>query len=88
MHDAYERSVTAGHVVVAVSIDHSKIHGAITLLEAHDPIDIDERSDDVSEDTSASSLAPLPGASTTGQDFSTGEVAQAGPTGGTVPTVT
>jgi len=84
-HDAYERSVAAGHVVVAASVDDSKIHEAITALEAHDPIDIDERSDEVSESTTASSLAPLPGASTTGQDFSTDEIAQAGPTGGTVP---
>ncbi|MFL5287866.1 MAG: YsnF/AvaK domain-containing protein [Rhodopila sp.] len=85
-HDAYERSVTAGHVVVAASVDDSKIHEAITALEAHDPVGIDERSDEISESTTASSLAPLPGASMTGQDFSTGAVAQAGPTGGTTLT--
>jgi uncharacterized protein (TIGR02271 family) len=74
----------AGHVVVAVSVDDSKIHDAITALEAHDPVEIDEGSDEVSESTTASSLAPLPAASTPGQ-AQTGEIAQAGPTGGTVP---
>jgi len=83
-HDAYERSATAGHVVVAVSVDDSKIHEAIIALEAHDPVEIDEGSDEVSESTTASSLIPLPGTSTTGQD-PTGEIAQVGPTGGTVP---
>jgi uncharacterized protein (TIGR02271 family) len=83
-HDAYERSVSAGHVVIAASVDDSRIHEAITALEAHDPVEIDERSDEVSESTT--SLAPLPEASTTGQDFfSAGEIAQAGPIGGTVP---
>jgi uncharacterized protein (TIGR02271 family) len=84
-HDAYERSAAAGHVVVAASVDDSKIHEAITALEAHDPLGIDEGSDEVSESTTASSLAPLPGASTTGQDFSTSETVQAGSIGGTVP---
>jgi uncharacterized protein (TIGR02271 family) len=82
-HDAYEQSVSAGQVVIAASVDDSKIHEAITALEAHDPVEIDERSDEVSESTT--SLAPSPGASTTGQVFSTGEIAQAGPIGGTVP---
>src|SRR4051812_17409145 len=84
-HDAYERSAAGGQVVIAVSVDDSKIHEAVTALEAHDPVEIDEGSDELSESTTASSLAPVPGASTAGQDFSTGEIAQAGSIGATVP---
>ena len=84
--DAYDRRALAGDVVLSVTIeDDAKIHQAIVALEAHDPIDIDERSDEVDEGKAGSSMAPLTGSSTTGQDFSSGEVAQAGMTNATPP---
>jgi hypothetical protein len=85
-HDAYDRRASAGNVVLSVTVDEdAKIHQAIAALEAHDPVDIDERSDEVDEDKAAPSIAPLTGASTTGRDFSSGEVAQAGVTNTTLP---
>lgn len=79
--DLYDRRASAGNVVVSVKVDgDSKIHEAIAALEAHNPVDIDERSDDVDEVTGRSSMAPLTGSSTTGRDFSSGDVVQSGTT--------
>ncbi len=75
--DAYDRRALAGNVVVSVSVDDdAKIHQAITALEAHHPIDIDERSDE-SEVGTGASMAPSTGASTVGRDYSSAEVARA-----------
>jgi uncharacterized protein (TIGR02271 family) len=79
--DLYDRRVSAGDVVVSVTVDEdSKIHEAIAALEAHSPVDIDERSDDVDELKGSLSMAPLTGSSTTGRDFSSGDVVQSGMT--------
>jgi uncharacterized protein (TIGR02271 family) len=67
-------------VVVSVTVDDTKIHDAITALETHNPIEIDERSDDVSEGSTATGTSPLTGPSTVGRDFSSGEVVQGGMT--------
>jgi uncharacterized protein (TIGR02271 family) len=78
-HDIYDRKASAGNVVLSVTVhDDAKIHETIAALEAHNPVDIDERSDEVSE--KGASMAPPVGLSTTGQDFSTGEVVQGGMT--------
>ena len=85
--DAYDRTAAAGNVVLSVTVDDdSKIHQTITALEAHDPVELDERSDEVNEGTTTSSTAPLTGASTVGRDFSSSEVAQARATNTTIPT--
>jgi uncharacterized protein (TIGR02271 family) len=74
--DAYDRTTAAGNVVLSVTVaDDAKIHQAITALEAHHPIDIDERSDDAEGSELTSSTAAH---STVGREFSSGEVAQAG----------
>ena len=76
-HDAYDRRASTGNVVVSVTVyDDAKIDQAINALEAHNPIDIDERSDRKDEGTT-SSTAPRTGPSTVGRDFSSGEVVQA-----------
>ncbi len=75
--DLYDRRASAGNVVVSVTVDEdSKIHEAITALEAHNPVDIDESSDDVDEVTYGSATAPLTGSSTTrGAPYSTSPTA-------------
>ena len=79
--ELYDRRASAGNVVVSVTVEEdSKIHDAIVALEAHNPIDIDERADDVDEVKGSSSMAPLTGSSTTGRDFSSGDVVQSGMT--------
>ncbi len=76
-HDVYDRRASAGNVVLSVTVyDDAKIHQAIAALEAHNPVDIDERSDEVGE----AGMAPPAGLSTAGQDVSTGEVARSGMT--------
>jgi len=85
-HDTYERNVAAGHVVVSALVDDSKIHDALDALEAHNPVDIIESADEVSESTTTPGLAPVSGASATGRDFSTGGVVQSGPVDTTIPT--
>jgi len=79
--DLYDRRASAGSVVVSVTVDEdSKIHEAIAALEAHNPVDIDERSDDAYGARSGSSMAPLTGSSTAGREFSSDDVVQAGRT--------
>jgi uncharacterized protein (TIGR02271 family) len=81
-HDIYDHRASAGNVVVSVTVEEdAKIHQAIAALEAHNPVDIDERSDEVDEVQTGSTMAPLTGASTTGREFSSGDVVQAGMTG-------
>jgi len=79
--DVYDRRASAGNAVVSVSVDDdAKIHQAIAALEAHSPIDIDERTDEDGVGTGAVAT-PLAGASTVGRDFSSAEVARADMTG-------
>jgi uncharacterized protein (TIGR02271 family) len=81
-HDAYDRRASAGNVVLSVMVDDNvKIHPAIAALEAHNPIDVDERSDDVAASGVPSGTVHQTGTSTAGQEFSSGDVAQAGAMG-------
>jgi uncharacterized protein (TIGR02271 family) len=84
--DLYDRRASAGNVVLSVTVDEdARIHEAIAAIEAHKPIDIDERPDEVDEARTGSTIAPLTGPSTTGQESSSGEVAQASMTNITSP---
>ncbi len=87
-HDAYDRGASAGNVVVSVTVEEdAKIHQAIAALEAHHPLDIDERTDEVG--SASSGQAPAAPMSTVGQDFSTGVVAEPGvPSGRVSPPLT
>jgi uncharacterized protein (TIGR02271 family) len=73
--DAYDRTTAAGNVVLSVTVvDDAKIHQAVTALEAHHPVDIDE-----SDDAEGSELTSATAAhATVGQEFSSTGVAQAG----------
>lgn len=42
-HDAYDRSIASGQTVVTVITDGSNIDHVYTMLERHDPIDLEER---------------------------------------------
>jgi uncharacterized protein (TIGR02271 family) len=65
--------------VLSVTVDDdTKIHQAITILEAHHPVDIDEYSDDAE---SSGLLSGTAAHSSVGKEFSSGEVAQAGSVG-------
>jgi uncharacterized protein (TIGR02271 family) len=78
-HDVYDRRAAAGNVVVSVVVDDdTKIHQAIAALEAHNPVDIDERSDEMGGAATASAMASATGPATVRHDFTTGDVAQAG----------
>jgi uncharacterized protein (TIGR02271 family) len=80
-HDAYDQRASAGNVGVSVTVEEdAKIHQAIAALEAHNPVDIDERSDEVDDVRAGSTMTPLTSASTTGREFSSGDVVQAGMT--------
>jgi uncharacterized protein (TIGR02271 family) len=77
-HDAYDRSAVAGNFVLSVRVDEdSQIHSAITALEAHNPLDIDEGTDEVAE-TMASPVTPA-----VGYDASSAEAARAADIGTT-----
>jgi uncharacterized protein (TIGR02271 family) len=79
-HDIYDRKASAGNVVLSVTVyDDAKIQQSIAALEAHNPVDIDERSDEVISEK-GTGMAPPVGLSTTGQKLSTGELAQGGMT--------
>ena len=76
--DAYDRRTAAGNVAVSVTVaDDSKIHQAIAALEAHHPVDIDERADEIEghETTGTVSSAAY---STAGDELSSGDVARGG----------
>jgi uncharacterized protein (TIGR02271 family) len=83
-HDAYDRTAAAGNVVLGVRVDEdSQIHQAITALEAHDPLDIDEHADE--GDAGATSIAPPAVTSTVGRDYSSSDVVRAGETDAAIP---
>jgi uncharacterized protein (TIGR02271 family) len=80
-NDLYDRRASAGNVVVSVTVEEdSKIHEAIAALEAHNPVDIDERADDADEVEGRFSTEPLTGSSAIGRDVSSGDVVQSGMT--------
>lgn len=52
--DAYDRNLDAGHFVLSVTLmDDSRIHEAVTILDRHDPLDMDERTEE-SDDAGSS----------------------------------
>jgi uncharacterized protein (TIGR02271 family) len=82
---AYDRRAKAGDFVLSVTVDDdTKIHQVISVLEAHDPVDIDEHTE--GEPTTGATMTTSTGSSATGRDFSTGDVARAGAVGTTTPT--
>ncbi|MBN8925152.1 MAG: hypothetical protein BGO51_05845 [Rhodospirillales bacterium 69-11] len=78
---AYDRSLASGHYVLSVAVaDDSKIHEAVTILERHEPLDIDEHTEeeDTPEEAGARSSVAV-----SGTDYSSG--ATAAPTTGVPP---
>ncbi|MGE0372621.1 MAG: YsnF/AvaK domain-containing protein [Gammaproteobacteria bacterium] len=62
----YERRARAGSTILSVTInDDSQIHRAVEIIESHDPVEIDERTDEDDADTAA----PV-STTTAGRDFS------------------
>jgi uncharacterized protein (TIGR02271 family) len=47
--DMYDRSASAGNVVLSVTVHDTKIHETIAALEAHNPVDIEEGSDELAQ---------------------------------------
>jgi len=78
--DAYDRRVRAGNVVLSVALgDDSQIHRVMSIIESHNPLEIDERTD---EADAVSSIAPTTtGTTTAGVEYSSSAIAQAGSVG-------
>jgi uncharacterized protein (TIGR02271 family) len=77
--DIYDRRVGAGNVVLSITLnDDSQIQRAMSIVESHDPLEIDERTDE--SDTMSSTTSGM-AASTTGREFSSSAVAQPGVAG-------
>jgi hypothetical protein len=81
--DIYERLAQAGDTVLDVLVDDdSRIHQAVTILEAHEPAQIDERTDEavasqsLHGDTAAGEAAGTTSLSPSGTDYSTSDVAR------------
>jgi uncharacterized protein (TIGR02271 family) len=82
--DAYDRRAKAGNFVLSVTVDDdTKIHQVITILEAHDPIDIDEHTE--GDPSTGVATAVSTGASGAARTFSSGNVAKVGAVGSTTP---
>ncbi len=47
--DIYDRRVSSGNVVLSLTVDDTKIHETISALEAHNPVDIDEGSEEIAQ---------------------------------------
>jgi uncharacterized protein (TIGR02271 family) len=76
--DIYDRRVSAGNVVLSLTVDDTKIHETISALEAHNPVDIDEGSEELSQ--TGAGIPPPAGLGTGVGAIPTGEVAQPGVT--------
>jgi uncharacterized protein (TIGR02271 family) len=78
--EAYDRRVGAGNVVLSVALnDDSQIHRAMGIIESHDPLEIDERTD---EADAVSGVAPsTTGPAIAGMEYSSPAVAQASSVG-------
>jgi len=83
--DIYDRRVGAGNVVLSITLnDDSQIQRAMNIVESHDPLEIDERTDEASTtSTSTTGMAT----STAGREFSSSAVAQPGVAGTPTPGV-
>ncbi len=87
--NAYDR-LRSGNTVLSVTLtDDSLIHQTIATLEAHEPLDIDERTEEL-DDATVTPIAPGTGVSPAGSDFdSTGAArptgTRAGTSAGTLP---
>jgi len=83
--DAYDRRVASGNTVLSVLLENdSQIHEAISILETHHPLGIDEHTEDAEahELPGVHAGADTTSVSSAGMDYSTGIVAQ--PNAGTV----
>ncbi len=58
--DMYDRRVSSGNVVLSLTVDDTKIHETISALEAHNPVDIDEGSEEIAQ-PGAGMTPPGPG---------------------------
>ena len=69
--DLYERRVQGGNTALSVTVhDDSQIHQVATILDAHNPIEVDEQTDESGlAETERTSLSP------SGMDYSTAEIA-------------
>jgi uncharacterized protein (TIGR02271 family) len=94
--DVYDRSIAAGRTVLSVTLtDDSHIHRAMDIIEAHDPLDIDERADEsgmagtgmagVSGTPSTAGRTMGTGMGTAGTDYSSGATARAGEAASPMP---
>lgn len=78
--DVYDRRVGAGNVVLSITLnDDSQIQRAMNIIESHNPLEIDERTD---ESNATSTTTAGMATSTTGREFSSSSVAQPGVTAG------
>jgi len=89
--DIYDRSVAAGRTVLSVTLtDDSHIHRAMDIIEAHDPVDIDERTDEPGT-AGTSGTAPAAGrmmgtgTGTAGRDYSSSATARPGEVASPMP---
>jgi uncharacterized protein (TIGR02271 family) len=94
--DVYDRSVAAGRTVLSVTVtDDSHIHRAMDIIEAHDPVDIDERADEpgmagtgmagTSATPSTAGRTVGTGTGTAGRDYSSGATARPGEAASPMP---
>ncbi len=73
--DIYDRRVAAGNVVLSLTVADTKIHETISALEAHNPVDIDEGSEEIAQP--GAGMTPPEGLAA-GRAMPTEAVAQAG----------
>jgi uncharacterized protein (TIGR02271 family) len=66
-------------------VEDAMIHQTIDAIDAHHPLDIDEHTVEAGAVETPASMAPLTGPSTTGTEFSSADVAEAGLLNTTVP---
>ena len=82
-HAAYDRSIASGQTVVTVITDGSNVDHIYTLLERHNPVDIEERNAGYEDTGSSTTAGATAGAAAIGAT-STGATSTGAP-GGTVP---
>jgi len=90
--DLYEQRAQAGNVIVSVMVeDDAKIHQAIEAIEAHDPLDIDEYTDEAGPSRHGTPVdvdSAIPGGRVGGSAYTTPMVAPSGAGRETSPTAT
>ena len=90
--DLYEQRAQAGNVIVSVMVeDDAKIHQAIEAIAAHDPLDIDEYTDEAGPSRHGTPVdvdTAIPGGRVGGSAYTTPMVAPSGAGRETPPTAT